>query len=289
VAEDRASKQNRPSDKIVPYKNESPARGRGLRIADVRHPILSPLSAVVQEAMDYPPDFSRQAKAKVEDARIAAKKELLLSKNISAHLLFGILNPGGPAVTYIESIFYVYAREACKLGRAGSWDVDRVDREVLKATDSLVREAHTECRDLEIALPPLDIINRSSGLVSTHFWKYFKKGTIWWKYQNWLSDVAKKQSRRAQKQAQPSFDRGASVKPDDGPRFLNRARWLRDRLLERNWSSNQPSLFGGPDHKTIKRILHGLSVQDGTLDKLITALNKVGKWDKIRPEHVPSD
>jgi hypothetical protein len=72
-------------------------------------------------------------------------------------------------------------------------------------------------------------------------------------------------------------------------RFPNRARWLRDRLRERGWSTNKPSGFGGPDHKTIKRILEGQPVQDGTIDKLLVALNQVDKLGKLRAEHVPPD
>jgi hypothetical protein len=78
------------------------------------------------------------------------------------------------------------------------------------------------------------------------------------------------------------------VLPQKHADFLNRAAWLRERLRERGWTNNTPSQFGGPDHKTISRILSGRPVQDGTLDKLLSALNKVEKLGKLRSEDIPS-
>jgi len=72
--------------------------------------------------------------------------------------------------------------------------------------------------------------------------------------------------------------------------FPNRAKWISDRLKEREWDWNHPSRFGGPDRKTVKKILAGNYVQIGAIGKLVTALNRVKKNGKtISILEVPND
>ena len=77
-------------------------------------------------------------------------------------------------------------------------------------------------------------------------------------------------------------------------RFPRRASWTRDRLRERTfhgqpWDHNTPDAFGGPDRKTMQRILAGLPVHEGSIVKLITALNKKQIGRLLVVEDVPSD
>lgn len=60
-------------------------------------------------------------------------------------------------------------------------------------------------------------------------------------------------------------------------RFPNRALWLKDKLLERGWSHSDPSEFGGPDRKTIEKILRAEPVRNDVLQKLANALSKTTK------------
>jgi hypothetical protein len=62
--------------------------------------------------------------------------------------------------------------------------------------------------------------------------------------------------------------------------FPHRGKWLRDRLKERGWNKNHLSGFGGPDRKTVQRVLDGFAVREEVLEKLVTALNKK-KVDKV--------
>jgi hypothetical protein len=73
------------------------------------------------------------------------------------------------------------------------------------------------------------------------------------------------------------------------PSFPKRAKWADDRLKEREWDWNHPSRFGGPDRKTVKKILAGKYVQIGALAKLVTALNRIRKGKNIEILDIPTD
>jgi len=72
-------------------------------------------------------------------------------------------------------------------------------------------------------------------------------------------------------------------------RFQKRAEWTRTRLRERGWDHNDPFRFGGPDRKTILKILSGKAVKEETLDRLVTALNKSKKAPGVKLLDIPND
>jgi hypothetical protein len=137
--------------------------------------------------MDYPKEFSREAKARVEGARIEAKRVLMLTKNVG----ISPANPGGPALDYVCAIFHAYAKEACALGSLGVWDVDYVIKYITRVTESLAFEADRECGDLTVRVP-IPLLSGSGP--SREFWVCLKKSVQWWAYQKWLADVAASQS-----------------------------------------------------------------------------------------------
>lgn len=69
--------------------------------------------------------------------------------------------------------------------------------------------------------------------------------------------------------------------------FPNRASWLRVRMLERGWSNADASKFGGPDRKTIEKIVRGEAVRNDVLEKLADALSK--RHAKVSVVDVPQD
>jgi hypothetical protein len=71
------------------------------------------------------------------------------------------------------------------------------------------------------------------------------------------------------------------------PLFPRRATWLKERLTERGWNRNQPRKFGGPDPKTLDKILAGGEVREDVLEKLAIALSK--KRGKVDITSIPSD
>lgn len=95
-----------------------------------------------------------------------------------------------------------------------------------------------------------------------------------------------------------SHRRVASRKsPRPGPRpagnmreptpFPNRAAWLKQRLRERSWNKNDVRRFGGPDRRTVQRVLDGLRIREDRLEELAQALSK--KAGTVKPLDIPSD
>lgn len=71
------------------------------------------------------------------------------------------------------------------------------------------------------------------------------------------------------------------------PTFLGRASWLADRLRERSWNKNDCGRFGGPDRKTIQKILDGFPIREDVLEKLAKSLSK--QYSKLGVLNIPQD
>jgi hypothetical protein len=100
-------------------------------------------------------------------------------------------------------------------------------------------------------------------------------------------------AKRNPPQSAPVTERRKKA-PSEPAGLTHRASWTRARLRERAfhgrpWDHNTPQGFGGPDRKTMKRILAGLPVHEGTIEKLLTALNKKEVGRPIELSDVPSD
>ena len=75
--------------------------------------------------------------------------------------------------------------------------------------------------------------------------------------------------------------------PSRKPKFPNRAAWLNKRLQERSWNKHDLARQGGPDHKTIQKILDGFDVREDVLEKIAVALSK--KLHKVTVIDIPQD
>ena len=69
--------------------------------------------------------------------------------------------------------------------------------------------------------------------------------------------------------------------------FPKRADWLQTRLKERAWDENDVQRQGGPDRKTVQKILRGEEVREEVLEKLARALS--AKKNKVDLLDIPSD
>jgi hypothetical protein len=65
------------------------------------------------------------------------------------------------------------------------------------------------------------------------------------------------------------------------PQFPHRASWLKDRLQERSWNKNDLSRHGGPDRKTVQKILNGQKIREEGHEKVATALSKAPASKKL--------
>jgi hypothetical protein len=72
-----------------------------------------------------------------------------------------------------------------------------------------------------------------------------------------------------------------TVKKSGPAPFPRRASWLKERLRERAWNKHDIRRYGGPDYKTVQKILDGKIVREDGLEKLVEALNKKKKASEI--------
>lgn len=86
------------------------------------------------------------------------------------------------------------------------------------------------------------------------------------------SEVAESVPESEPEEADDGADSRRSAKGE--PAYPQRGLWLQARLKERAWNRNDPPRYGGPDAKTIDKILRGESVREDVLEKLAKALSK---------------
>ena len=80
---------------------------------------------------------------------------------------------------------------------------------------------------------------------------------------------------------------GQGYKTVKSTTFPKRASWLNDRFVERGWNRNDPLRHGGPDPKTIDKILNGTEVRPDVLERLAVSLSK--KYQKVILTEIPRD
>jgi hypothetical protein len=73
------------------------------------------------------------------------------------------------------------------------------------------------------------------------------------------------------------------------PEFPKRVLWLNARLLERGWSTSDPYTHGGPDRKTVEKILRGEAVRNDVLVKLAGALSQSKPHGTVDVLAIPQD
>jgi hypothetical protein len=71
-------------------------------------------------------------------------------------------------------------------------------------------------------------------------------------------------------------------------RFPKRAEWLKRELAARGWTAEDVPKWRGPDAKTVRKILRGMSVREDVLSRLATALSGSTKFRPVRTEEIPT-
>ena len=88
--------------------------------------------------------------------------------------------------------------------------------------------------------------------------------------------------------ASSASEEAVTAPPRAADAYSNRVAWLKERLREReHMSRTRVQSVGGPNNKTVKRILDGRPVREESLDKLAQALSYGGF--KVSREDIPND
>ena len=79
------------------------------------------------------------------------------------------------------------------------------------------------------------------------------------------------------------------VETPDERHYPKRAAWLKGRLVDLGWSESDPSKWGGPDRKTVQKVLRGEAVSNHSLKKLAESLSQPAKAARVLPSQIPDE
>jgi hypothetical protein len=207
-----------------------------------------------------PKEFSAHARERMMGAWVRAQQDFQLPRQ---------------KLSFIPRIIAAFGHEACLIGRTGVWTSDLVDEQVRSYLKMLVIEVQTGYIDLDPALM-MTFHNQS---IQPAILRQIEESEEWKKYEAQLTTIDAVEENCLD-------SKGRSAPPRSGA-YPNRAAWLKVRLGERAWNKNDVRRFGGPDRRTVQRILDGVKVREDGLELLASALSKKGQ--KITPSDIPSD
>ncbi len=146
--------------------------------------------------MEYPEDFSPQARARVEAERLKAGKELEQQRNEVTW------SPFGPSTAdeenlrkYILRVFLVFAQEACKLGSQRSWTVDRIRSAADEFLRSFTIEAYYDKGHDKSGRELREMVSHWNGSILPKVQREFEKSPEWHQFEQELLAVAEQQTR----------------------------------------------------------------------------------------------
>ena len=148
--------------------------------------------------MEYPRDFSPQARARVEAERLKAGKELEEQRDEVPWSRYG---PGTVDEKnlrkYILRVFLVFAQEVCELGSQRPWTVDRIR----SVADGFLRrftiEAYFDKGYDKHGRKLPEMICNSSGGILPKVQREFEKSAEWHQFEQELLAVAEQQARHS--------------------------------------------------------------------------------------------
>jgi hypothetical protein len=220
--------------------------------------------------MLYPPDLSAKARNLIEAEQLRAMQEFEDNQAKEPPS-----NWKGTATEwdkweferYILRIWLAFADQACELARLGEWTVEHVRWQTDEFLRILTVDANYELgRDRYGRKFPE--MTGTSGVLLPDVKKKFRMSDECRKFEADLLLIAEGMARP---------EAGIESRPKDkiGVRpFPNRAVWLREQLRKRSWNKHDLSGHGGPDHKTVQKVLDGYAVREDVLPKVADALSK---------------
>jgi hypothetical protein len=152
----------------------------------------------------YPQEFSAQARARVEAERLKAATDLEnIHKQPQAELIrrrscgpYGLLwtNAEEDFHNYILRVFLAFAREACALGKQGTWTVDRIRSETDEFLRRFTIEAYYDKGHDRSGRRFRDMISHWNGSLLPEVTQEFQKSGEWRQFEEELLGVAESQA-----------------------------------------------------------------------------------------------
>jgi hypothetical protein len=160
--------------------------------------------------MEYPREFSPQARARVEAERLRAAKELEQDQNRVPSSHYGPSeNDEHNFRKYILRVFLAFAREACKLGAQRLWAIDRVRSESEEFLRRFTIDAEYEKGyDNKQGRKLRTMVSHLSGGILEHADQKFRTSAEWRQFEEMLLALAEEISGSEAR----SNDKGGSLR-----------------------------------------------------------------------------
>lgn len=147
---------------------------------------------------NLPKEFPFESRAAVKLAEVEASREVersLVWQPMNAIVTGGFGAPTSPSTSvfqYAMSIFAVFAREACKVSRGGTWGVDQLDVVVREYLRLLLVHARDKYTSANSVVSPM--VQVSTLQIVPHGWRAVERTSEWRTYQDELAALARVQS-----------------------------------------------------------------------------------------------
>jgi hypothetical protein len=142
-------------------------------------------------AVDYPPEFSAPARARVEAEELKRRKVLAERRKAVASSPYGANLPNEENLReYILQVFLIFAREACKLGSQRLWAVDRIRTEAEEFLRKFTIEAYYAEGHDKNGRKLREMVSNWGGSLLPEVEREFRASAEWQQYEEELLGVA---------------------------------------------------------------------------------------------------
>lgn len=145
--------------------------------------------------MDFPLDFSPQARSRIIATEIEASRAVAEPGNLSWTRVPGLIDDDRTALIfrYIRTVFAAFAREACELGRKpGGWMAHVIEREVREGLRRITINAAYKYDSTVFRLP--ELISHSTGELVPKARSFFESTEEWRTYETDLLEIIRLRS-----------------------------------------------------------------------------------------------
>ena len=225
--------------------------------------------------MEYPQGFPTHLQPPIEAAIaeadiefVKAKKRLRLSCFGNDHAVDKLI------MKFVKKVFVAFAGQARQAVAEGLWTGERVRSALDDFLNKLVVESYH--RKNTHSGPLLELLESDA---TRRMEQEVRESSEWVEHQEALAALARAQAATGSLQhAKAEKGNGKSAiadkrSPRCGSKLQSRALWVSERLRERGWNKHDLERHGGPDHKTVQRVLDGVPVREDVLGKLANALS----------------
>jgi hypothetical protein len=216
--------------------------------------------------MDYPPQFTPQSRARVEAERVKAGRDFARALREEP--------PAGWAkgkhvwdqcafYSYVLRVFRAFTREACELGKKGTWAIDRIRVEVDEFLASFTFDAYYEKGSDRFGQKLRGVIVNWDGGLEPTWERELKKSEEYREFEDDLLAVAELQGEQATPKKQRTLSGGktrriaADLESGVRERAAKRGAVVMPILTNKRWTQGRLATEAGISKNSVYGYLDG--------------------------------